>query len=228
MTTFRIGTFLRKQRGFLFCIFAIFAFKSAIADWSYIPSSSMNPTIWAGDKVAVNKLAYNLRVPFTQVEIARWAHPSIGDVVTFTSPDNGLTLIKRVVAVGGDTVSMEGNVLFINGIPSDRKLITEDQLIPTEHGQVSQQVWREHLPNADITVSNIPAINIHRDFAPVMVPKGHVMVLGDSRDNSNDSRFIGFIDERLIAGKAFRVVLSTDTKFPFFPRGDRWFLPLKL
>ena len=89
--------------------------RSAIADWNIVPTGSMNPSIIEGDRIFVNKLAYGLRIPFTEVHLAQWSTPSRGDVITFRSPKDGTTLVKRVVALPGDTVAMNNDKLLING-----------------------------------------------------------------------------------------------------------------
>ncbi|WP_295545539.1 signal peptidase I [uncultured Pseudacidovorax sp.] len=223
-----IRTLWHGQRGLLLFLCMMLVFRSAVADWNYVPSSSMNPTLWAGDRVAVNKLAYSLRVPFTLHEVVRWEHPQVGDVITFDSPVDGTNLIKRVVATGGDTVAMRDNVLVVNGHAVTRTMTNPEAWIPTERGPMAEQLWREHRQGLDIAVARLPAFNRSRDFAPVVVPAGHVMVMGDNRDNSNDSRFIGFIDEQRITGQAVRVVMSHDPQRMFAPRADRWWLPLHL
>jgi len=224
----RLTQLWRQQKGLVLFIGLMLVFRSAAADWNYVPSSSMNPTLWAGDRVVVNKLAYSLRVPFTLHQVVRWSEPARGDVITFDSPADGVNLIKRVVARGGDTVSMWDNVLIINGTPVKRTLVDESRPVPTDMGVLDEEIWREHRASVDIEVARLPAFNHSTGFAPVTVPKGFVMVMGDNRDNSNDSRFIGFIDENRITGKAERVVMSHDPSALYLPRSDRWWLPLHL
>ena len=91
------------------------SFKSAIADWNDIPSGSMKPTILIGDRIFVNKLAYDLKVPYTSLHLTKWSDPKRGDIVVFYSPKDGKRLIKRVVGLPGDTLAMRQNRLFING-----------------------------------------------------------------------------------------------------------------
>jgi signal peptidase I len=201
-------------------------FRSAVADWNYVPSSSMNPTLVAGDRVAVNKLAYSLRLPWTLHHLARWDSPRAGDVITFDSPRDEVNLIKRVVAVGGDVVAMHDNVLRINGRDVPRRRVADHRLIPSEMGTLDAEIWREQLGAVAIDTARLPALNRFRDFAPVTVPEGHVLVLGDSRDNSNDSRFIGFIDVNRVTGRAMRVVMSHNPDAAWFPRMSRWWIPL--
>ncbi len=201
-------------------------FRSAVADWNYVPSSSMNPTLVAGDRVSVNKLAYSLRVPFTLTHVWRWAQPRAGDVITFDSPADGVNLIKRVVAVGGETVSMHDNTLAVNGIAQARALVDSEREVPSEEGTLRLQVWHESLGLHQHEMALIPALNHFTDFNTVVVPTGHVMVLGDSRDNSRDSRFIGFIDVQRITGRAERVVMSHNPQRLYLPRDGRWWLPM--
>lgn len=214
------------NKGFAILIALMFVFRSAVADWNYVPSSSMNPTLWAGDRVVVNKLAYSLRVPFTLHEVARWGEPQAGDVITFDSPKDDVNLIKRVVAKAGDTVAMRDNQLTINGQLIARTLVDVQRLIPSETGLLQAEIWHEQLGTVGIDVARLPAINRYRDFDPVTVPPGTVMVMGDSRDNSNDSRFIGFIDIHRVTGQAVRVALSHDPDALFLPRANRWWLQL--
>lgn len=220
--------FWAEYRGLLAFIGLMLLFRSAVADWNYVPSSSMNPTLVAGDRVVVNKLAYSLRLPFTLHELARWDSPAPGDVITFDSPADEVNLIKRVVAVGGDTVAMENNVLSVNGHPLARTLVEARRVLPTEAGPLSAEIWREQIGAASVQVARLPQRNLLTAFAPIRVPDGHVMVLGDSRDNSNDSRFIGFIDIHRVTGRAVRVALSHNPDALFLPRAERWWLPLHL
>ncbi|AOW13643.1 hypothetical protein LPB72_11690 [Hydrogenophaga crassostreae] len=220
-------SFWREYKGLVMFIGCMLVFRSALADWNYVPSSSMNPTLLAGDRVVVNKLAYSLRVPFTLQEIRRWAKPTAGDVITFDSPADGVNLIKRVVAIEGDTVAMDSNQLLVNGVPQPRTLIDAARAIPTERGTLNLQVWREQLGPFSHETALIPELNHFTDFDPVQVPAGHVMVLGDSRDNSRDSRFIGFIDMQRITGRAERVVMSHNPDRFYLPRAHRWWLPLE-
>src|SRR5450631_4656523 len=107
--------FLKKNRGFIVFILCFGFFRTAIADWNPIPSGSMRPTLLEGDVVLVDRLAYDLKVPITGIAIARISDPERGDVVTFASPKDGARLIKRIVALPGDVVEMQNEVLYING-----------------------------------------------------------------------------------------------------------------
>lgn len=225
---YKLRQLWHENKGFILFLGLMFVFRSAVADWNYVPSSSMNPTLLAGDRVVVNKLAYSLRVPFTLVEIVRWSSPQRGDVVTFDSPKDEVNLIKRVVGMPGDVVAMRDNQLSINGQAIARQLVDAQREVPTESGVMLAEVWREGLGRFPVEVARLPMSNFLRDFEPVTVPPGCLLVMGDSRDNSNDSRYIGFVDIHRVTGQAVRVALSHDTHNYYLPRSARWWLPLHL
>src|SRR6266571_4011946 len=93
----------REYRGFAVFIVLMVIFRSALADWNVVPTGSMKPTILEGDRVLVNKLAYDLKVPFTTWHIAQWDNPRRGDIVVFYSLKDGTRLVKRVIGLPGDT-----------------------------------------------------------------------------------------------------------------------------
>src|SRR5690242_10136500 len=95
----------------------IIPIRSAVADSNWVPTGSMKPTLLEGELIYVNKLAYDLRVPFTYKRVARWENPEAGDVVVFYSPEDGKRLVKRVIAVPGDTIELKDEVLIVNGQP---------------------------------------------------------------------------------------------------------------
>src|SRR5438105_739084 len=102
---------------FLFAAIVLTTFRSSIADWNDVPTGSMKPTILEGDRIFVNKLAYDLKVPFTTWHIAQWSDPKRSEIVVFYSPENGTRLVKRVVAVPGDRIEVRGGLLIVNDQP---------------------------------------------------------------------------------------------------------------
>ncbi|MDY0108386.1 MAG: signal peptidase I [Candidatus Krumholzibacteria bacterium] len=201
----------------------LLTFRSSLADWYDIPSGSMQPTILAGDRVVVNKLAYGLKVPFTRCQAAAWAAPKRGDIVTFASPADGERLIKRVVAIGGDQVAMRDGRLWLNGalVP-----YTQDSppAYPLQPADVPPHRWlREHLPGGPAhPVMAADARPRLRDWGPVRVPAAHVLVLGDNRDNSADGRVFGFVPYARLEGRAEAVALSLDRDRGWKPRWGRF------
>ena len=109
-----LNRFWLEWRGLLIFLVVMVLFRSAIADWNQVPTGSMKPTILDGDRVIVNKLAYGLRVPFSAIRVLTWDRPNRGEIVTFFSPENAELLIKRVVGIPGDRISLMNNQLKIN------------------------------------------------------------------------------------------------------------------
>ena len=210
---------LNEIRIFLLMILIVSSLRSALADWNDVPTGSMKPTIQEGDRVVVNKLAYDLKVPFTTIDIVKWGDPKRGDIVVLFSPVDGTRLVKRVVAVPGDKVEMKENQLFVNGQLAKQSPIA----IVSSEDSGSAYVLDEDLLGHNHRMMVTPDIPAVRSFGPTTVPEGHYFVLGDNRDNSNDSRFIGFIERRRIVGKAVAVAFSLDRKHYFVPRFDRFF-----
>ncbi len=206
-------------------------FRSAIADWNQVPTGSMKPSILEGDRVLVNKLAYDLKVPFTRWQLSQWAHPERGEIVTFASPRDGRLLIKRVIGIPGDTISMRNNQLYIDG-----QRATYDEL-DAELGIIQQlDLYQRHrhafffevYGGIRYPVMVRPATPTHySSFAPVRIPEGFYMMLGDNRDNSADSRIIGLISRELIMGRAHTVAFSIDSDDYYLPRSGRFILPLE-
>jgi signal peptidase I len=210
-------------RPLLFAVAIIVPLRASIADWYDVPTGSMKPTILEGDRVFVNKLAYDLKVPFTCWHIAQWSDPKRGDIVTFPSPKDGVRLVKRVIGLPGDLISMQENKLTVNGKP-----VTYDQLSDRVFDQIpayqrSQfRFFQEHLPQKDHVVMSIPDRMAMRTFPPVQVPAGKYFMMGDNRDDSGDSRYFGFVDRAQIMGKATAIAMSLDHNHYFMPRWKRF------
>ena len=210
---------LNEIRIFLAMLLVVSSLRSALADWNDVPTGSMKPTIEEGDRVVVNKLAYDLKVPFTTLEVFKWADPQRGDIVVLFSPVDGTRLVKRVVGVPGDSIEMRDNQLFVNGRAAQwREIATQED---SEQG--SSVVVEENLAGRTHRVMFTPQMPAVRSFSPVVVPRGRYFVMGDNRDNSNDSRFIGLIARRRIVGKATAVAFSFDRAHYFAPRFERFF-----
>src|SRR5260370_40860004 len=121
-----VSRWWRKEiRPLLIIALVMFAIRSSLADWNDVPTGSMKPTILEGDRVFVNKLAYDLKVPFTTWHIAEWSNPQRGHIVVFFSPHDGKRLVKRVVALPGDTIELRNNALVLNGHPVEYTPVAE-------------------------------------------------------------------------------------------------------
>lgn len=218
---------VRENRGFLLFLLGLGVLRTAVADWNPIPSGSMRPTLLEGDVVLVDRLAYDLKLPLADVILLHRDDPRRGDVVTFSSPTRGTRLIKRIVALPGDTVALTDDVLWINGEPA-RYDAAQSLREPLAAGlEVEALRATEHLAGHDRRVQFLPGVRARRDFGPLTVPAGHYFVLGDNRDNSEDSRFIGVVPRRLLIGRAHRVLVSVDLQAWARPRLARWVSPIR-
>jgi signal peptidase I len=208
-------------------VFVIAApFKSAIADWNWVPTGSMKPSILEGEMVYVNKLAYDLKVPFTTVRLSSWGNPVRGDVVVFFSPVDGTRLVKRVIGVPGDRVQLKNDVLYLNGVPQQYSAADSAPFRHDVFEDANPVVAIEHLEAADHYVLGLPGRGALRNFGPITVPPGQYFMLGDSRDNSADSRYIGPIPRSAIVGRVPRVILSFDPRRHYLPRFRRVLQPM--
>lgn len=205
----------------------ILPFKSSIADCNWVPSGSMQPTVLVGDLVVVNKLAYDLKVPFTTWHIAQWGNPQRGDIVVLFSPADGLRLIKRVIGVPGDKLEMRDDRLFLNGQPVQYASLpaSAGEKIPADE-KTAAVFAQEALPGRNHVVMVLPQRPALRTFAPIEVPADSYFVMGDNRDNSGDSRYFGFVPRSQIVGKAEMTIASFDLDRWAWPRFDRVFKKL--
>lgn len=218
--------FLLRNRGFFVFLLGMLMFRSALADWNNVPTGSMQPTIRIGDRIVVNRMAYDLRVPFTHVALWHRADPQRDDIVIIDSAATDERLVKRVVGVPGDRIALRGNVLYVNGHAAHYRAasvtgIAADLAQPA--GYVDEAVeGRHHLVRLQRYLPS-PASN----YGPVTVPAGHYLAMGDNRDDSYDSRFFGFVPRAEIVGQARFVALSLDPARHGLPRADRWGIALQ-
>jgi signal peptidase I len=209
-------------------VFVIIPLKSSIADWNWVPSGSMNPTILEGDLVYVNKLAYDLRFPLTFYRLAKWSQPQRGDIVICFSPEDKTRLVKRVIGLPGDTIEMRSNVLFINGKALSYSKPDTDYADRLQAALRKSSIFAtEDLEGYKHTVMRVPAVRAKSSFGPVTVPQDSYFVMGDNRDMSRDSRFFGFVKSNAIIGRATRVIVSFDKTDWYQPRLSRTLTPLK-
>jgi signal peptidase I len=221
----RIHTLWLEWRTLVIFLIVMVLFRSAIADWNQVPTGSMKPTILEGDRVVVNKLAYDLKVPFTTWHLAQWNDPSRGEIVTFYSPADEKLLIKRVIGVPGDVVLMRNNQLFINEEPATYSRLEDDIVNQVDlYQRQTHAFFKEQHGELDHPVMLIPSPpNDYNSFGPIEIPAGQYLMLGDNRDNSRDSRRIGLISRDRITGRAHTVAFSVDYETYYLPRSDRFF-----
>ncbi|MDK9790692.1 signal peptidase I [Vibrio sp. D431a] len=190
--------------GFVVTLCIVLLVKSMLVTWVRIPSGSMSTSLVIGDWVLMNNSAYSLRIPFTKEHLTSISSPNRGDVVTYKSylAGRNRTLIKRVIGISGDTVTLVGTKLYVNGnlirkgmvdtlsgyVVFKEELEGKSYFVQYKKGQVTESAgWRE---------------------GSWTVPEGHVFLMGDNRDNSYDSRFseIGYVPLKNLMGKAITVI----------------------
>lgn len=204
---------LKQNRSFLLFMVLMLVFRSAVADWNSVPTGSMKPTILEGDRLLVNKMAYDLRLPFTHISLVKMADPARGEIIIFDSVKADKKLVKRVIGVPGDLVEMRQNTLFINGSPLSYQV--QDKLA-LKTDSVERLLGVDHMVRTHNTPSRLAS------FGPVRVPKNAYLALGDNRDASADSRVIGFVPRAEITGRAKTVAFSNDYDNYYLFRPERF------
>ncbi len=218
----------RENRGLVLFFFLMLVFRSAWADWVTVPTGSMNPTIVEGDRLLVDKHVFGLRLPWTLVRLTDGRDPQRGEIVVFDSPVDCTSLVKRCVGLPGDIIAMDEHGLRINGKYADYAW-GDQELAST---LLASARMREPAVLTESGVLPEHAVLRLRDaasrdyFGPVRVPEGMYFMLGDNRDNSHDSRYIGFVPRRNIVGLTSRVAISFNPENYYLPRRDRWAKPL--
>src|SRR5262249_32873109 len=152
--------------------------------------------------------------------------PQRGDVITFESPKDGVRLIKRLVGVPGDVVELKHDRLLVNGVAADYGSASE---VTESLNDYTVQAVRttERIGNRAHAVQWLPGVPARRDFGPIVVPPDSYFFLGDNRDNSADSRYIGIVPRDLLIGRAHRILVSADITRHWQLRGDRFGKPIE-
>lgn len=182
----------------------VLTFKSIIVANYTVPTGSMEPAVLPGDKLIVNKMAYNLRIPFTDIALVEFQKPGQGDIVVFDyPPDPSLNFVKRVIGTPGDKVKVRDGFITVNGTKVETSLTSDQEW----HTLTSGGHYKETIAGTTFIVQRLAHIPIdfEREFT---VPPEHYFVMGDNRDNSSDSRFWGFVPAKNIKGRAKFIYFS--------------------
>lgn len=200
-------------------IVVVFFIRLAVVEAFRIPTSSMEDTMLVGDFLLVNKFVYGVRspdwvgIPFTRMGlfVPFFSLPSIkepdpGDIIVFRYPrDPNLSYIKRLIAVEGQTVEVRDKQVYIDGVPFEN---------PPHSKFISQLTLPANSVDPQIFPTNLTRRN-KDNYGPVTVPEGQLFVMGDNRDNSQDSRYWGFLPREKVIGKAWVIYFSWDKYMPF-------------
>jgi signal peptidase I len=189
-----------------------------------IPSGSMEPTLLVGDFLFVNKLAFGPHIPFTHVNLPGYAEPRRGDVVIYESPpqdgrippgseiigDNTPTVVKRVVAVAGDTIYMRDGMLYVNGLAQRQGYGVGQKPADNVDAPDPYLRWTTEQGLKGSRFGAPPARPTHDNWGPMVVPAGHIFSLGDNRYDSIDARYYGFVPRENLRGRPLFIYYSQD------------------
>jgi len=222
---------VKEVNGWGLTLLAVIAFRSFLYEAVYIPSGSMIPTLQIGDYVVVEKWAYGARIPWTERAQLTWSSPRRGDIVVLLAPpenDRSDDLIKRVVAVAGDTVEIRDGGLILSGQPVPRRRLDgscayQDRPEGDSWRMEPCAAFEEKLGDHSYQSYCAPEVPCG-DVPPQVVPPGHVWLAGDHRDRSKDSRAFGPVPVGRIKGRAWVALASWG---PSGPRWGRFFTGLK-
>ncbi|MGF1908635.1 signal peptidase I [Vibrio kasasachensis] len=199
----KVRQLFKNNLGFLVFFLTLAFFRTAVADWNHVPSASMEPTLYDGDWLIVNKTAYGPTLPFVNIRLYESGHPKRGDIVTFVPPHTDDLYVKRVVGVPGDEIGFSGRDISVNG----KKLeFTPVLFEPSNEIGIEQLDGSSHLIQYG-QGGQLPSIN-----GTFTVPESKYFVLGDHRNNSADSRYWGFVEGNNIMGKVTHVAFSISSK----------------
>ncbi len=218
----KLRYFLEQVWQLAIALLIVFAIRSSIVEPFKIPSGSMIPTLYVGDFIFVNKFAYGLKVPFSDyfgkpIQIIDRAPPRRGDIIVFLYPREPEThYIKRVVGVPGDIVEVRNKVVYLNGkaveqteVASDQRVALLQDIGDPRYGESHMRLFTEKFPEED---AHLVLVDTHNEyttnFDPAKIPDGHLFVMGDNRDFSNDSRFWGLVPFENVSGRAEVIWLS--------------------
>lgn len=206
-------------RSFFPVIFAVLILRSFIVEPFRIPSNSMMPTLLTGDFILVNKFSYGLRWPVLNSKFVDIGDPEVGDVVVFKFPQEPtIDYIKRVVAVPGDELAYQNKTLYRNGEPVAQLPIGRYTGVGSGAEMTGASEALEKLRDVEhriLTRRNAPDLPPGcrvLAYGPITVPDGQYFVMGDNRDNSNDSRCWGFVPDENLVGKAFGIWMHWDSR----------------
>jgi signal peptidase I len=179
-----------------------------------IPSASMEDTLLIGDFLLANKMVYGIHIPFTRKSVLKFREPKRGEIVIFISPYTKKYFVKRCIAVSGDTVEVKSKITYINGKSLlEENMLHKDARVFPPLPNIDRYTYQRNWEQGEFRFVG----GYCRDnFGPVVVPEGSIFVMGDNRDNSDDSRFWGPLDKRGVIGKPLILYWSWESDVSFY------------
>lgn len=199
-----IRSFLKRNAVFIASAACILIVRGTFADQNYVPTGSMEPTIQVGDHILVNKTAYDLKLPYSKIALARLNEPQRGDIIVFLHPRTGMRMVKRLIALPGDRVHIENGFVSINGqlLPG-----SIDGMRDFRESEKEEIVYSEKVGPHLAQVRRVHAW-AHPENFEFEVPAEQYFAMGDNRDNSSDSRVWGFVPRANVEGRAVGVIYN--------------------
>ncbi|MGZ8191738.1 MAG: signal peptidase I, partial [Methylococcaceae bacterium] len=201
--------FVEYARSFFPIVLIVLLLRSFLAEPFRIPSGSMMPTLLVGDFILVNKFTYGIRLPVLNTKVIELNEPKRGDIVVFRYPkEPSIDYIKRIIGLPGDKIVYDNKRLIINDMPVNQVSLGRYQ----GFGQGQDMTGAEHLVEDLTGIEHSILVRNEIPSGPFtyVVPEGSYFVMGDNRDNSNDSRYWGTVPEENLVGKAFFIWMNWD------------------
>lgn len=202
----KVWNYIKKNKGLMVMIFLLLAVRWSAIDHYRVPTGSMLETIQIGDSIFVNKMAYFLKLPFTNYRLMEFSKPKRGDIIVFEFPgDRSINYVKRLVGVPGDKLLIKNGFLWVNG-----QLQAEQRAYDEFHQNLETEkifYYREKIGDQDVKIRRI-SDQVRPMEGEIEIPEGKYFVVGDNRDGSYDSRSWGFVPEENLMGKASRVLIN--------------------
>ncbi|CAN5538839.1 hypothetical protein BH10BDE1_BH10BDE1_18640 [soil metagenome] len=214
------GRILKRNLYLVTVMTSLFAFRWSVAEPFQIPSGSMEPTIHIGDRIVVNKSAYDVRLPFTKFVLHKVADPARGEVVVFNNPMTGICLVKRLIGVPGDHIEIQDGFVWVNGVMIEGdgeglRRLTEAQ----NEISIDEFYYTARIGDRLATLKRLPMYARHEDLV-IDIPADRYFMMGDNRDNSLDSRSWGLAKREDLKGAAKFVLYNFTLNDGFIPRID--------
>ena len=207
----RKSTFREYAEALAIAVLLALFIRTFVVQAFKIPSGSMKPTLIIGDHLLVNKFTYGIKIPLIDRFIIQLDKPKRGDIVVFKYPkDESKDFIKRVIGIEGDVVEIQSDILYVNGEKIDTEYVSkyiDEDISGAERYEESFGESKHYILDQYIN---------YEDFGPITVPENSIFVMGDNRDNSQDSRYWGFVSLNKIKGKALIIYWSWPNWKRFF------------